>query len=290
MQLQQRVWFAGALALALAWAVGTPVARAADYVVSTAGSDGAGGWRARPGAPSSGRNAGTLRAGDAVTVEDGTYAGFACDGRRARPRRASCSARATDGARRSPRRRRARRRTSCSSPRAATSPSTASRCRARPGRASRSSATRTTAATPAASSSRTATRTTTAAPRPPAATTASSPASRWTSPCRTTASTRTGEHGIYVSNAADNPAILRNDVANTGANCIQINADLSTGGDGLISNWRIEGNIVRNCKGPPDSTWTAPSAASRATTSSSTPPRRGITLFQGDGAEASHDK
>ena len=42
----------------------------------------------------------------------------------------------------------------------------------------------------------------------------------------------TGEHGIYVSNAADNPAILRNDIANTGANCIQINADLSTGGDG----------------------------------------------------------
>ena len=59
----------------------------------------------------------------------------------------------------------------------------------------------------------------------------------------------TGEHGIYVSNAADNPAILRNDVANTGVNCIQINADLSTGGDGLISNWRIEDNTVRNCKG-----------------------------------------
>ena len=33
-----------------------------------------------------------------------------------------------------------------------------------------------------------------------------------------------GEHGIYVSNAADNPAILRNLVENTGANGIQINA------------------------------------------------------------------
>ena len=52
------------------------------------------------------------------------------------------------------------------------------------------------------------------------------------------ASNSAQQHGIYVSNAADNPAILRNLVENTGANGIQINADLSTGGDGLISNWR----------------------------------------------------
>jgi MYXO-CTERM domain-containing protein len=99
----------------------------------------------------------------------------------------------------------------------------------------------------------------------------------------------TGEHGIYVSNAADNPAILRNDVSNTGVNCIQINADLSTGGDGLISNWRIEGNTVRNCKGSAGFNLDGAIHGVARNNVIFNAAKAGITLFQGDGAEASHD-
>ncbi|HET6149726.1 MAG TPA: right-handed parallel beta-helix repeat-containing protein [Polyangia bacterium] len=98
----------------------------------------------------------------------------------------------------------------------------------------------------------------------------------------------TGEHGIYVSNAADNPAILRNDVANTGANGIQINADLSTGGDGLISNWRIEGNVVRNCRGSAGFNLDGAILGVARNNVIYNCARGGITLFQGDGAQASH--
>jgi len=99
----------------------------------------------------------------------------------------------------------------------------------------------------------------------------------------------TGEHGIYVSNAADNPAILRNDISNTGNNCIQINADLSTGGDGLISNWRIEGNTVRNCKGSAGFNLDGAIRGVARNNVIFNAAKAGITLFQGDGAEASHD-
>jgi MYXO-CTERM domain-containing protein len=97
----------------------------------------------------------------------------------------------------------------------------------------------------------------------------------------------TGEHGIYVSNAADNPAILRNDVANTGANGIQINADLSTGGDGLISNWRIEGNLVRNCRGSAGFNLDGAILGVARNNVIYNCAKGGITLFQGDGAQAS---
>ena len=99
----------------------------------------------------------------------------------------------------------------------------------------------------------------------------------------------TGEHGIYVSNAADNPSILRNDVSNTGVNGIQINADLSTGGDGLISNWRIEGNTVRNCKGAAAVNLDGVIHGVARNNVIFGAAKAGITLFQGDGAEASHD-
>ena len=98
----------------------------------------------------------------------------------------------------------------------------------------------------------------------------------------------TGEHGIYVSNAADNPAILRNLVENTGANGIQINADLSTGGDGLISNWRIEGNVVRNVHGPAGFNLDGAINGIARNNVIYNAAKGGITLFQGDGAEASH--
>ncbi|HSS40611.1 MAG TPA: right-handed parallel beta-helix repeat-containing protein, partial [Polyangia bacterium] len=99
----------------------------------------------------------------------------------------------------------------------------------------------------------------------------------------------TGEHGIYVSNAADNPSILRNKVSNTGANCIQINADLSTGGDGLISNWRIEGNIVQNCDGAAAINLDGAIHGVARNNVIYNASGGGFTLFEGDGAEASHD-
>jgi parallel beta-helix repeat protein len=99
----------------------------------------------------------------------------------------------------------------------------------------------------------------------------------------------TGEHGIYVSNAADNPVILRNDISNTGANCIQINADLSTGGDGLISNWRIEGNVARNCNGAAGFNLDGAIRGVARNNIILNAAKGGITLFRGDGAEASHD-
>ncbi len=99
----------------------------------------------------------------------------------------------------------------------------------------------------------------------------------------------TGEHGIYVSNAADNPVILRNDISNTGANCIQINADLSTGGDGLISNWRIEGNTVRTCKGAAGINLDGAIHGVAVNNVIFDAAKAGFALFQGDGAEAAHD-
>jgi parallel beta-helix repeat protein len=52
------------------------------------------------------------------------------------------------------------------------------------------------------------------------------------------------EHGIYVSNSADNH-IIRNNLsyANRGSG-IQINADGTLGGDGIITNARIENNVI----------------------------------------------
>jgi parallel beta-helix repeat protein len=100
-------------------------------------------------------------------------------------------------------------------------------------------------------------------------------------------SNNNSEHGIYVSNAADNPTIRRNHSHDVGLNCIQINADLSTGGDGLISGWLIEGNVAHGC----GSNGFNLDGAIRGTLQNNLvyDARGGITLFQGDGAEASHD-
>jgi parallel beta-helix repeat protein len=56
------------------------------------------------------------------------------------------------------------------------------------------------------------------------------------------------EHGIYVSNSGDRP-VVRNNLCFENNGCgIQLNADLSQGGDGIISNAVIEGNILHdNC-------------------------------------------
>ncbi|HXJ19141.1 MAG TPA: right-handed parallel beta-helix repeat-containing protein [Polyangia bacterium] len=103
----------------------------------------------------------------------------------------------------------------------------------------------------------------------------------------------TGEHGIYVSNSADNPKILRNTVSNTGANCIQINADVksqvSGKADGLISNWRIEGNVVSTCKGAAGINLDGAIQGVASNNVIYNASEGGFTLFDGDGAEASHD-
>ncbi|MBN9523786.1 right-handed parallel beta-helix repeat-containing protein [bacterium] len=53
------------------------------------------------------------------------------------------------------------------------------------------------------------------------------------------------EHGIYVSNSADRP-IVRGNTAFENRGCgIHMNADASQGGDGVISDAVIEGNILR---------------------------------------------
>jgi MYXO-CTERM domain-containing protein len=103
----------------------------------------------------------------------------------------------------------------------------------------------------------------------------------------------TGEHGIYVSNSADNPSILRNTVSNTGANCIQINADLSSqingNADGLISNWRIEGNVVSTCKGAAAVNLDGAIQGVAINNVIYNASNGGFTFFQSDGAAASHD-
>jgi parallel beta-helix repeat protein len=96
------------------------------------------------------------------------------------------------------------------------------------------------------------------------------------------------EHGIYVSNAADNPIIRRNHVHDVGVNCVQINADLSTGGDGLISNWLIDSNVVHGCGSAGFNLDGAIQGVLQNNLAYDCA-KGGITLFQGDGAQASHD-
>jgi parallel beta-helix repeat protein len=52
------------------------------------------------------------------------------------------------------------------------------------------------------------------------------------------------EHGIYVSNSADNPIIRRNLAHHNHDSGIQINADPALPGDGIITNALIENNII----------------------------------------------
>lgn len=52
------------------------------------------------------------------------------------------------------------------------------------------------------------------------------------------------EHGIYVSNSADTHVIRGNLVYSNAASGIQINGDVSLGGDGVISDTVIENNII----------------------------------------------
>ncbi len=52
------------------------------------------------------------------------------------------------------------------------------------------------------------------------------------------------QHGIYVSNSGDYPTVVGNRVHDNAAAGIQLNADKSQGGDGLITYAVIEDNII----------------------------------------------
>jgi len=54
------------------------------------------------------------------------------------------------------------------------------------------------------------------------------------------------QHGIYVSNSGDRPVVRGNRVHDNAGCGIQLNADLSQGGDGLITGALIENNIAWN--------------------------------------------
>lgn len=52
------------------------------------------------------------------------------------------------------------------------------------------------------------------------------------------------EHGIYVSNSGDRPVIRNNLSWGNNANGIHINGDADLGGDGIISNAFVSGNVI----------------------------------------------
>jgi parallel beta-helix repeat protein len=54
------------------------------------------------------------------------------------------------------------------------------------------------------------------------------------------------QHGIYVSNSGDRPVVRGNRVHDNRASGIQLNADVTMGGDGLITGAVIENNVIYN--------------------------------------------
>ena len=54
------------------------------------------------------------------------------------------------------------------------------------------------------------------------------------------------EHGIYVSNSSDRPIIRNNHSFNNNGCGIHMNGDISMGGDGIISDAIVEGNIIHD--------------------------------------------
>lgn len=53
------------------------------------------------------------------------------------------------------------------------------------------------------------------------------------------------EHGIYISNSADNHVVRGNLVYDNSGNGLHVNGDASLGGDGVITNVLVEANIFR---------------------------------------------
>jgi len=57
------------------------------------------------------------------------------------------------------------------------------------------------------------------------------------------------EHGIYVSNSSDRPIIRYNECYDNNSIGIHMNGDLSAGGDGIISDAQVYGNILHDNNG-----------------------------------------
>ncbi len=57
------------------------------------------------------------------------------------------------------------------------------------------------------------------------------------------------EHGIYVSNSSDRPIIRYNECYGNNSIGIHMNGDLSSGGDGIISDAQVYGNILHDNNG-----------------------------------------
>jgi MYXO-CTERM domain-containing protein len=97
------------------------------------------------------------------------------------------------------------------------------------------------------------------------------------------------EHGIYVSNSADNPIVRGNRSHDNSANGLQINADGSTGGDGVISNWLMEDNVVYGNGGASAINLDGATFGILRNNLVYGNAKGGIALFMGDSLEASHD-
>ena len=96
------------------------------------------------------------------------------------------------------------------------------------------------------------------------------------------------QHGIYVSNSGDRPIVRDNRSHDNAGGGIQLNADLSAGGDGIITGALIEQNVIYNngtAGGAARSTSTACRTRSSGTTSSTTTTPPGSSNFQIDGAQ-----
>jgi parallel beta-helix repeat protein len=97
------------------------------------------------------------------------------------------------------------------------------------------------------------------------------------------------EHGIYVSNSADNPVVRGNRSHDNKANGLQINADLSSGGDGVISHWLMENNVVYGNGGAAAVNLDGATFGTLRNNLVYRNANGGVALFKGDAAEASHD-
>lgn len=98
------------------------------------------------------------------------------------------------------------------------------------------------------------------------------------------------DNGIYIGNSGDNPIVRYNTVYDNWLAGIHMNGDLSVGGDGVISNALVEGNIIY------DNTRLDGGAINMDGVTNSIIRNNllfnnhlnGITNFQADGGEASH--
>jgi hypothetical protein len=53
-----------------------------------------------------------------------------------------------------------------------------------------------------------------------------------------------GEHGVYTSNSGDRPIVRRNFLHGNAGAGVHMNADLSQGGDGIITGARVDSNVI----------------------------------------------